>query len=156
MDVLGFYFNQITIELIIWMCSSFFFFFLCSPPSVPWSEGRLVWWESHRRIGFGGRGFVFLFLLLFQVREVAGAQRRVSVASQSSCSRDVFDIKPFFTWAALLLVEISSHRELNVKVVLWCGKSLWRNGKKPQSAVNFKPSPRIRRPGNTGHYSSDF
>ena len=41
-----------------------------------------------------------------------------SLASRSFCSWGVFDIKPFFTWAALLLVEISSHRELNVKVVL--------------------------------------
>lgn len=26
--------------------------------------------------------------------------------------------------------------------------SLWEVGKTPQSAVNFRPSPRIRRPGN--------
>lgn len=62
-DILGFYFNQINIKLIIWICSSFFFF--CSPPPVSWSEVRLVWWESHRRIGFGGRGHWFFLNFCF-------------------------------------------------------------------------------------------
>lgn len=81
--------------------------------------------------------FAFCFglvviLFLFHMRELVEPRGE---SPPSFCSPGSLWHKYFFTWAALLWVEISSHRELNVKVVLWCGKIYLRQVEKSHKVL---------------------
>ena len=130
----------------------YYSFFLCSsPPLFSCSEEDWIGGNYDNLIqvqGFGGV-IIFFYLILNEGGGWSPEERQNSLSAFLQ-SGNLWH-KHFFARAALLWVEISSHRELDVKVVLWCGKNLSEgNGQKPQSAVNFKPSPRIRRSGNMG------
>lgn len=126
------------------MCPNFFY----STPPHPvfsifliWRWAELVWSiVISQKIRVFAFCFVLVFIYnLFVLSEGAGwrPEERPSLFLQSGSLWH----KCFFTWASLLWVEISSNRELNVKVVLWGGKISLRQVEKSHKVLRISNLP---------------